>query len=512
MSHRPSKPGLPAIWNARRGLVCAWLVLTGFAQTLGAIALSTGSAALLAGRPDVHGFPVLVVLLASALVALGAFVLQTRGAERFALSYVHDVRLAYARHVLLVPFDAKSPATGLSLTRLVNDLGAVKLWLSKGLLALVTLAATLITLAGWIVAASPSYLVPLAMCLGVWGVGTAVAMPGLRKSIRKSRQRRGDIAILLGKVLPERLPLLLHGKLAPVLGKLSRKSQDVCSLLVDRATWSGTMRAISRVTFPAAVTAYALSGSIDADTIAQFLLIFAFLATQLETGAAGLEYLEANRVAREKLNRVFSTTPLGPLEAGQAKGPDWGKPIEISGLKLPSGDLLSIAIRPAACTWLMLEEPRDRHHVALSLCGLAQAQSQEAIRLDDCSFADIGRKALWRNITLVSPVNGIPVYQKDRPAVVLGSRTKSASEEADIFGEFPGLVPANTADVSRVQSDRDQIRLRIARALLRRPRVIVVQDDGLIGQKDLLANLQEQAAARGTTLVLIALKHQVEAA
>lgn len=509
MSHRPPRPGLPPIWNARRGLVCAWLVLTGFAQTLGAIALSAGSAALLTGQPHIHGFPVLPVLCLSGMVTLGAFVLLNRGAERFALSYVHDVRLAYARHVLLFPFDGNPPSTGLSLTRIVNDLGAVKLWLSRGLLALVTLCATLITLAAWIGLASPAYLIPLAVCLLVWVLGTGLALPGLRKSIRKSRQKRGAIAVLFGRTLPERLPLLLHGKLTPVLHKLSRRSEEVCSLLVARASWSAAMKAASRATFPAAVAAFALSGSIDPGAVAQFLLIFAFLATQLEAGASGLEYFEANRVAREKLNRVFSTEALAPLNTHTSKAPDWTRPIEISDLPLPSGDLLSIRIDPGACTWLRLDDPRDRQHLALCLCGLTQAGAQQNIRLAGHTLADMDRKVLWRNVTLVSPLNGIPVYRKDAPAILFGSRTKAGTQEEETLGRLPGLDLAWTAAASRIQPGREQIRIRIARALLRRPRVLVVHDDGLLGETDLFENLQEQASLRGTTLVVMAQKQGI---
>lgn len=509
MSHRPSSPGLPPVWNARRGLVCAWLVLTGFAQTTGAIILSAGSAALLTGQPHIHGFPVLPVLCLSGIVTLGAFVLLSRGAERFALSYVHDVRLAYARHVLLFPFDGKPPSTGLSLTRLVNDLGAVKLWLSRGLLALVTLCATLTTLAAWIGLANPAYLIPLTVCLLVWVLGTGLTLPGLRKSIRQSRQKRGAIAVLLGRTLPERLPLLLHGKLTPVLNRLSSRSEEVCSLLVARATWSAKMKASSRATFPAAVAAYAMIGDVDPGAIAQFLLVFAFLATQLEAGASGLEYFEANRVAREKLDRVFNTEPLAPAEIRKTKEPDWTQPIEITDLPLPSGDQFSIRINPGACTWLRLDEPQDRHHLALSLCGLTQTAAQQNIRLADHTFADMDRKALWRNVTLVSPFNGIPVYRKNAPAVLFGSRMKAGPEEEKTLSKLPRLDLAWTATAARIQPDREQIRIRIARALLRRPRLLVIHDDGLLGERDLFKNLLEQASLRGTTLAVLAQRQKI---
>ncbi|MET1412223.1 hypothetical protein ABVF61_08160 [Roseibium sp. HPY-6] len=505
MSFQTRQPGLPPLWNARRGVVCSALVLIGIAQTLGTIALSTSSAALLTGEGDVYGIPVLPALGAAALLALGALVIQNRTAERFALSYVHDVRMAYARHALLLPFDGKSPPIGLSLTRLVNDLGAIKLWLSKGLLAFVTLAATLATLTVWIAILEIGFLMPLLVCVCVWILGLAIAIRPLRKSIRQSRQRRGGIAILLGKALPDRLPLLMHGKLAPLLTRLGKKSVEVCRLLVTRATWSGVIRAVSRATFPCAVLNYAIAGSADAASIALFLLIFAFLSAQLEAGASGLEYYEANRVAREKLRKVFEIKPMSPVVSAAGQTPDWKRTVTIEALELPSGQLFSARIEPGNCNRLHLAGFEDRRHLALSLCGLTQERSQKQIRVDGLTFAEIGRKALWRRVALVSPVNGIPAYQAKRPAAYLGARVSPPDPETD-FGTLDNIL---NFDVNRVPAEAqklpeiEQFKIRVARALLRNPSILVLQDDDIHTEKALLAGLETYLRNRHVTIVVI---------
>ncbi|WP_305989539.1 hypothetical protein [Roseibium sp. MMSF_3544] len=503
MSFPKRAPGLPPVWNARRSIVCAGLIAVGSGQTLGAIALSTSSAALLNGEPVAFGIPVLAALLITTCVSLCLFVIQSRTAERFALSYVHDVRMAYARHVLLLPFDGRSPGIGLSLTRMVNDLGAIKLWLSRGLLALVTLVPTLATIAAWIVLAEPTFILPLAVGLAVWALGILSAMPSLRQSIRLARKKRGGIALLVGRVLPDRLPLLMHGKLTPVLQRLSKKSVDACRHLTARATWSGVMRAVSRATFPCAVAVFALSGGADGGAIALFLLVFAFLSAQLEAGAAGLEYFEANRVARAKLSGVFSLKPLAPFGDRTEAAPNWRESIEITSLELPSGKVFSAQIPAGVTTRLQLAEAQDLNHLALSLCGLTLDASQERICLDGIAFADLDQKTLWRGIALVSPLNGFPTYQTKRAAVSLGARTGATEAELASLERLFGVETGPVPDTARNLPEADRVRLRLARAFLRKPHVLVLHDDALLADEDLVANLTRLAEEKGTTLVLL---------
>ncbi|MBO6757100.1 MAG: ABC transporter ATP-binding protein [Roseibium sp.] len=474
------------------------------AQTLGAILLSMSCAALLQQEQQVYGLPVAAALAAGAAAAIGLFVVQCRFAERFALSYVHDVRMAYARHAMLLPFDAKSPGIGLSLTRLVNDLTAIKLWLAKGLVALITLVPTLLTLGTWIAATKPEFVPPFVGSLVVWAAGLAIVLRPLRISICKARQTRGAMAVLLGRSLPERLPLLLHGKLTPILEKLARKSGDMCRFMTARATWSGVLRAISRFTFPCAVGLYAVTGMPIAADIALFLLIFAFLASQLEAGAAGLEYFEANKIAHEKLAPVFARPALRPLAQIDTDGAIWRQVLTIRDLELPSGQVMSATIPSGTCTKIVRTDQRDAHHIALSLCGLSGLRSLECVRLGENRFSDIECKTIWRNVALVSPMNGIPLYQLGRPAHEFGTRKQAEIATArDLAGllNLPAelLLPENAKGLC----DQDRLKIRLARAFSRAPRVLVVQDDGLFGDLALTRRVKDLAENRGITLVLL---------
>lgn len=502
-------PGLPPLWSARRVLVCIWLIAIGIVQTLGAIALSNSAAALLSGANDVFGLPVATALIAAALIGLIAFVAQNRTAESFALSYIHDVRLSYTRQALLLPLDGKSPELGLSLTRLVNDLGAIKLWLSRGLLALITLAVSLVTLASWLVLKESSFLIPLAASLAVWATGISLVLPPLRASIRRARKKRGRLAILLGRALPERLPLLMHGKLTPVLERLSGKSRDVCKELVGRATWSGMIRALSRATFPCAVGTFALTGGVDTGNIALFLLIFAFVSLQFESGAAGLEFLEANRVAREKLQKVFELPAMAPVETLSGQSLDWREPIEITSLNLPSGDCLTTRIEAGTCTQIRLHDPKDLRHIALSLCGLSFGPALTQIRIGGISFAEINRKTLWRKIALISPENGFPSYQEKRPAFLFGARRDPGEAEQIALKSSLEIVEDRMPRDARTMPQSEQVRIRAARALLRKPRVLVVHDNSLIDDDALTTRLKDLARESGATLVLLSQEGRV---
>ena len=503
MNTQNAKSGLPPLWSARRIFICAGLVVNGIVQSLGAIALSMSAAALLKGNPTIFGVPVFAALAVSAFAALALFVAQSRYAEKFALSFVHDVRLAYAHHALLLPIDGKSPGVGLSLTRLVNDLGAIKLWLSKGLLALVTLVPTLGTVAVWSAWEEPYFLLPLLGILCLWIGGIVLVAKPLRASIRRSRKNRGSIALLLGRVLPERLPLLLHGKFQPVLKRLAQKSSDICRSLTMRATLSGTLRAASRATFPVAVVLYVFVADSENFKVALFLLIFAFVVTQLEAGAAGIEYFEASRVAREKLTAVFKLPVMSAMVPRNPPDVSWKNPITIDNLPLPSGKVLSALIPPEECCNIVEKKSQDLRRISLSLCGLTHDDVLEHVSLGEMTFSGLGRKTLWRHVALVSPINGIPLYQLRRPAVSLGA--KSAEQEnllaelEQILGKQPDWWPAMAGD----RSEAERLRLRIARAFLRRPRLLVIHDDFLVQDTKLMHGVQELAQHQKITLVFL---------
>ena len=491
---------MPALWRPRRIALCAGLVGASILQAIGAIILSSSSAALLRSESSLAGLPVLVLFASSATTLLVVFVAQQKYVEQFALSYIHEIRMAYTRHALLVPFDVKSPGLGLSLTRLVNDLGAVKLWLSRGLLALITLVPVVATLATWLVMFEQTMVLPLVAAGLVWVAAVLMTLPGLRHSIRKSRQKRGGISLLLGRTLPHRLPLLLHGKLEPVLTRLAKRSTDTCRYLMQRAVWSALLKAGCRASFPVAVCVYALTSGFEADRIVLFLMVFSFLATQLEAGAAGIEYFQANQVAREKLMRLFSlpTLPIAPQHRT-----DGDATLEISRLRLPSDRVMTARIEQGKFAAILAKDARDLRHLCLSLAGLTDTSSSKHLSLGGVSFADLGCKEIWRRIALIAPENGVPAYQVRQPAVALGKRGTPNEALLESLSAALGDWRHSNSQAPEAFSEEEDRAIRIARAFLRAPGVIVVSDSTVLASRDWMKQIRDWAEQSGTTLLCL---------
>jgi len=497
---------MPPLWRPRRILLCSALVAASLFQAVGAIALSAGAAALLRAESHLYGLPVLGIFGISCVVVLGLFVVQQVYAERFALSYVHEVRMAYARQALLVPFDVKSPGIGLSLTRLVNDLGAVKLWLSRGLLALIALVPVIGTLSVWVFVFENDLLLPLATVVLVWCLAVLMTLPGLRHSIRQSRQKRGGISLLLGRALPQRLPLLLHGKAEPVLARLAGRSGELCRYLIRRAIWSGLLKAGCRATFPLAVCVYALATGPDAGKIVLFLMVFSFLATQLEAGAAGIEYYQANRVAREKLARVFALPVLPTARTGSAAKDIWENALSLDRFELPSGATLTGQIESGSCHTFFISAASDRSHLALSLAGLTDARARKRLSVGGVSFDTLSAKEIWQQVTLIAPENGIPEYRAKRPAVELGNRgTPSETLRETLTNSFGTAIGRDAAPAPGLSED-ERRGICVVRAFLRNPRVIVVNDCGVSASPAWTGKIRDLAKLTGTTLVFLSEK------
>ena len=486
---------LPVLWTGRRLRTVIVLALAGALQAIAAIALSTACADLLTGHQSLGDIPALSIVAATALAAFVLTVAQFRYAEVFALSYVHDLRLAYARHVMLLPADGRQPAIGYIMTRIVNDMSAVKLWLSRGLINLIRLVPLIGTLIVWTVVNRPDYVLPIAATLGVWGLAVGTLIWPLRRAIRLSRKRRGAIASHAGRVFENRLPYLIHGRLGAILGRMEARSTRLHQALVARISWSGLMRAVSLATFPLIVVIYAMTADDPTADIAVFLMITAFLASQLDLAAAGLEYREAAAVALEKVQAVLRRSRLNDSIDPQRRPPD-AADVVITGLSLSEDTSVSCVIpqgRGAALHGLAREEAR---RLALTLQGLTGQTRQDAVAIGDTPLSAIGAKALFRYVTLVSGDNPLVDEGKDATLHLFGARLRDeALEEA-----LEGLLPDDHGQCSERER---RLLLRLARAVARRPRIVVIHDEAFDESPHIATAFIARLRALGITPVIL---------
>lgn len=291
----------PILAGARRALV-ARLIANGALQAGIAIALAFAVFAS-AGAFEPRTLA-LVGALAAALVLLR--VVELNDAERLGLDYVMQVRLMLFDALI----DGRKPmGHGVAMTRLMNDLSALKNWVGLGLARSLSSG---LALAGLLVSAAllslEHFLVILAPSVGVAMVAAALARPLFRR-VGAVRSKRGRLANLLGEALLARRTLRAFGEARRSRRRVRTASEELSLALQRRVRVAAVLRGLPELYLPLAViTAVALDGPVASGAVA--LLLLAGLATgPLRQMLRAIEYRAAFVVAQERLSAGLNAEP-----------------------------------------------------------------------------------------------------------------------------------------------------------------------------------------------------------
>jgi len=206
------------------------------------------------------------VLAASGLALVGLRVQQRMDAERVGQDYAMKVRLRLFRRITALPAGARhSERYGLTLTRLVTDLGSLRAWVSRGyaqaVVASVALPGTLAAMA-WV--GRDALLVgtlTVALCLGIG----AALLGRLRSEVRSVRQRRGRLAANLGEKVAAAMSVRHFGRSEQESKRVRRHSARMRDAAVARARTIAVLRALPDGLQPAGVGAVLVLGALHTD-------------------------------------------------------------------------------------------------------------------------------------------------------------------------------------------------------------------------------------------------------
>lgn len=497
-----SKNSLPQLWTARRLAQCCALAVGGVAQAIATLVLSVAAAALLGGDTGFANGHAKSLMIASALAAASLAFFQFRYAEVFAVSYIHDLRLAFMKHVLLAPVENSPRKVGHVLTRVVNDMSAVKLWLSRGLIAFVSVVPMIGTITAWLYFNAPSLLIVLSITVGVWSALVLIAMYPLTCAIRTTRNRRGAVAGFAGTIFQNRLDLLLNGRLGPTMMQLKRRSERLTRALITRATWSGVLRASGHLIFPVAAFLY-LTIPMPSERQASptlFFMIASFISAQLTVMSFGFEYFQGSRIALKRVANSLEKPAL-PVEGfTRMRSTDWQKDIVIHDLEFEDEAsqpiCVSASFKNGQLSILSGLSWGGRFKLVSALCGVAGENSLANISLGSRSFASINRPDIWRHVAAIGSgqfANG------KADATLLGQSSRvSADEQTRICKRF-GLCEAGPTRYSFENFNA----LKAARILLRKPRIVIIDDHGLLNDTPILNDLLEELEVRKATVLIL---------
>jgi len=291
--------GLPPMLGGGRRRLFLRLVLNGSVQAAAAVALVF----VIGGGTGLGLAPMagLLALLAAAL--MGLRVLELSDAERLGLDYVAETRLRL--------FDGLATgrartAHGIAMTRLMNDLAALRNWVGLGLARSITAA---LALAGCLVAAVtiswPATLALLVPLVAVAAAATALTGPLLRRT-GAVRDARGRLARLLGEALLALEMLVAFGQTRRMRRRVAAASTDLTARLQDRIRIAAMLRALPDAVLPGAVIAALGLGMAPAVEAVGLVLLAGIATGPVRQALRALEYRAAFLVGEERLSGALA--------------------------------------------------------------------------------------------------------------------------------------------------------------------------------------------------------------
>lgn len=425
-----------------------------------------------------------LLLLLVAILTATRFI-EKSGSESLALRYVHRVRNDIFQHFLrLPPQSAKRINRGGLLMRLTGDLGAIKTWITLGLVPTMTLgiwlSVAVIALTWMDPVLVAIVLIMLVLALPVYWLGGRA----LYLSSGNVRQQRARLISFTTERITG-VPLIMSTNQT---GRETRRFSQLSERLLlqqrRRARWIGVLRALTEMTSLLLIGTLALVGHYRIDngplTTDQFVMITVFslyLLPQLRRLGRVYEYWTQYRLARHKLNRFLARKPA-PVD-GKSLKLGIGKPVDIS-VELPHMP----PFKAQAGANIMLVDAHKTVSSTLGqlLNGSSPPHTVANILVNDTSVDTLSASERKRRIVIIN--SNIQLWNGTLKYNLTYGMRRSNEEELQQVLAICGLAPlvdrlADGLDTRLMPhahplSDQECFAIQLCRALLRKPSLMLV--------------------------------------
>lgn len=481
------------------------LVLIGLAQAVGVIGFSLTLHVLIdhlhhASRPagiyaPWGGWPLptlVVVLTATAAIAVVCRGLGVPLAERLAQSYVHSVRVRLFDQVAnSVTASPRRRTVGVTVLRFTGDSSALRMWASRGVAAMVVegvfVCCTTVML---------TVLLPVAGLAAVGLLGGAaltVVLLGRRLAlrVREVRRHNGRLATFVNERVANTAVIQSLGQVGRERNRLSRRSMRFSSAMIRQAGQLGVLASVAelcRIAVTVVVLAVAVSDGAHTDLIASLMVLTGFLGGPLATLVQAQEYRQRSRVARRRITEVLGT----PAELAAPDGASalWPGPSRLElrelgvtgvfgGINATALPGQRIAVRGAAGSGKSL---------LLALIARLHLPDAGEVLLDGQNLAESDPDSVGRAVRLVSRelpllrgsvAMNLRLGEVDPPDVgVAGAQVRALSERFDerLAKGLPDGLDTRVGEGGRGLSAGERYWVALARALRGGPRVLLLDD------------------------------------
>ena len=252
-----------------------------------------------------------LILAAAAIALLG--VLQRLDAERLGQEYVARLRLRlFDRLSTLPPRTLQQSSHGALMLRFVNDLTAIKTWISRGLARLIVAGiASSGALAALTVMNLALGLVAISFVAATFGLTMPLGGP-LRARAREARRRRAQIAANVGEKLTSFAVVQVFDQTNRERGHLARQGRRLVEASVANARLSALAVVLPQAAVGIAIGVVIIVGALElgagratAGTLVASLAILGFLASPVRDLGQTFVYWNNYKVARRKIEEFL---------------------------------------------------------------------------------------------------------------------------------------------------------------------------------------------------------------
>lgn len=319
-------PELPPIFDRSRRLRFAALILNGLLQAGAAVGVGLSLQRLFDGMtaPSASTFDGLTgpaIAIAMLSVLFGALKWRERvDAETLGQDYVVDTRMRIFKHLSALSVRAvEETRKGLILLRFVNDLTALRNWISLGLTRAAVSGVVVLTALIALTVMNPAIGGGLLLLAGVGVTGLLALGKRIDRTVREARRRRGNIAGNISEKLERMVLVQAFAQRKPERRKVKRQSVSLRNAMIGRASVTGLTRALVQVIAGLSLAVAGIlgalavrEGSATPGEIVAAIGVVSLVTPSMFAFGRVYEYWKSAVVAKEKTLALLRRGPLVP--------------------------------------------------------------------------------------------------------------------------------------------------------------------------------------------------------